>query len=95
MPWLIFPEPVECRAIPNGRCVIPAGAPVWQHTTAPRIVRCAAHAPEPVDDEAVDAARHALESEGRTKAMTQLKVDATPGDLFDARMAAADEGGQS
>jgi hypothetical protein len=101
MAWLVFPSPVECRAIPNGRCVIPAGAPVWQHSAVPRMVRCSQHAPVPVDDAALDAARHALEA--RREGVAQLNAT-QPSFLparrsrpapFDARAAAAGEGGRS
>jgi hypothetical protein len=62
-------------------------------------MRCARHAPVPVDEAAVDAARHELEA--RREALAQVNASqpdffepARPRTPFDARMAAAGERGR-
>jgi hypothetical protein len=95
MGWHVYESPVECRAVPNGGCVIPAGASVYRLASAPRVTRCERHAPVSVDWAAVDAARHALEA--RREGVAQVNAE-QPSFLprrrsapFDARLAAAGE----
>lgn len=92
MPWTVLSHEACCGY--DGQPIL-AGAPVWQHTTAPRILRCAVHAPEPVDIAAIDQARHALDA--HRSAVAQLSADQpifvqpSRRRLFDSRAAAAGE----
>jgi hypothetical protein len=94
MPWTVCRDVEKCGAEPD--CWIPADAPVWESSVTAKVKRCASHAPEPVDGEAVAAARRRLEAE--TEARRQVNATQPtfvelerPRQPFDARLAAAGE----